>query len=279
MDYHVEISADNGRLKLNLGEVWRYRDLIILLTKKTFTLTYKQTILGPLWIVLNPVMSSIAYMFVFGFIAGIGTEGVPQILFYLLGTAVWGLFSNSLTSNSRTFLSNAYVFSKVYFPRLTVPVSNVLVGIIQFGIQMILVLLIIGYFVMQGAISPRWILWLTIPIAMAHLCLLGMGVGIILSSLTTKYRDLQILVGFGMQLWMYATPVVYPLSTVSDARMRAVLLINPVTAPMEMMRLGLWGQGAVTASQVIVSSAVSLLIALGGILLFNRVERTFADTV
>ena len=279
MEYHIEIGPDNERTKLNLGEVWRYRDLIVLLTRKSFRLTYKQTILGPLWIVLNPIMYSIAYMIVFGVIAGIETEGVPQILFYLLGTAVWGLFSYSLTSNSRTFISNASVFSKVYFPRLTVPISNIFVGVIQFGIQMIMVFAIIVFYVAQGAIAPRWILWLTIPVSIVHLCLLGMGIGIILSSLTTKYRDLQILVGFGMQLWMFATPVVYPLSQVPEGALRIAVMCNPVTQPVEWMRYVLLGVGDIDPVAMTVSIIVTLVCAVCGILMFNRVERTFIDTV
>lgn len=279
MSYHVHISPQGGRVGLNLGEVWKYRDLIALLTKKTFTLTYKQTVLGPAWIIISPLLSSIAYMLVFGFIAGISTSGVPQILFYLSSTAIWGLFSYSLTTNASTFLSNAYVFSKVYFPRLTVPISNLLVGLIRFGIQMILVLALIAFFVYQGAIAPKWIMWLTIPLTLIHLCVLGMGIGIILSSLTTKYRDLQILVGFGMQLWMFATPVVYPLSQVPEGLLKTIVMYNPVTAPVEWLRYVLFGVGTFDIGAMATSIVVTIACAIGGILMFNRVERTFVDTV
>lgn len=279
MTYHVHISSEAESAGLNLGEVWRYRDLIVLLTKKTFTLTYKQTVLGPAWIIISPLLSSIAYMVVFGLIAGISTSGVPQILFYLASTAIWGLFSYSLTTNSSTFLANAYVFSKVYFPRLTVPVSNIIVGLIRFGIQMILVVALVLFFVAQDAVSPNWILWLTIPFALVHLCVLGMGVGIILSSLTTKYRDLQILVGFGMQLWMFATPVVYPFSQVPEGLLKTIVLFNPVTAPVEWLRYALFGVGTVDVGAMAVSVIVTIVCAIGGILMFNRVEKTFVDTV
>ena len=279
MTYHVHISSEAESAGLNLGEVWRYRDLIVLLTKKTFTLTYKQTVLGPAWIIISPLLSSIAYMVVFGLIAGISTSGVPQILFYLASTAIWGLFSYSLTTNSSTFLANAYVFSKVYFPRLTVPVSNIIVGLIRFGIQMILVVALVLFFVAQDAVSPNWILWLTIPFALVHLCVLGMGVGIILSSLTTKYRDLQILVGFGMQLWMFATPVVYPFSQVPEGLLKTLVLYNPVTAPVEWLRYALFGVGTVDVGAMAVSVIVTIVCAIGGILMFNRVEKTFVDTV
>lgn len=279
MTYHVHISSEAESAGLNLGEVWRYRDLIVLLTKKTFTLTYKQTVLGPAWIIISPLLSSIAYMVVFGLIAGISTSGVPQILFYLASTAIWGLFSYSLTTNSSTFLANAYVFSKVYFPRLTVPVSNIIVGLIRFGIQMILVVALVLFFVAQDAVSPNWILWLTIPFALVHLCVLGMGVGIILSSLTTKYRDLQILVSFGMQLWMFATPVVYPFSQVPEGLLKTLVLYNPVTAPVEWLRYALFGVGTVDVGAMAVSVIVTIVCAIGGILMFNRVEKTFVDTV
>ena len=268
-----------GRPRLNLKEVWQYRDLILLLTKKTFTLTYKQTVLGPAWIVISPLLSSLAYMVVFGFIAGISTDGVPQVLFYLAGTAIWGLFAYTLTTNAGTFLANANVFAKVYFPRLTVPVSTLLVGLIRFAIQMILVLVLIAFFVAQGQIQPNWLLWLTIPVALLHLCLLGMGLGIILSSLTTKYRDLQILVSFGMQLWMFATPIVYPLTQIPEGVFRTAMLYNPVTPPVEWLRYVLFGAGTVDPVATIVSALVTVVCAIAGILLFNHVERTFVDTV
>ena len=279
MGYHVHISSDTRRVGLNLGEVWQYRDLVFLLAKKTFTLTYKQTVLGPAWIIISPLLSSIAYMLVFGVIAGIGTDGVPQILFYLSSTAIWGLFASSVTNNSSTFLANAYVFGKVYFPRLTVPVSNLLVALIRFGIQMLVVFALLAYFVAQGMVQPNWALWLGIPFALLHLCLLGMGIGIILSSLTTKYRDLQILVSFGMQLWMFVTPVVYPLSQVPDGLLHTLILYNPVTPPVEWLRYALLGAGTVDPMTMTTSIVVTIVCAIGGILMFNRVERTFIDTV
>lgn len=279
MGYHVHISPENEHVGLNLKEVWEYRDLVVLLTKKAFTLTYKQTVLGPAWIIISPLLSSIAYLLVFGVIAGISTSGVPQVLFYLTSTAIWGLFSYCLTTNSATFLSNADVFSKVYFPRLTVPISNLIVGIIRFGIQMLLVLALLAFFVMQGAVSPNWLLWLTIPLALVHLCVLGMGIGIILSSLTTKYRDLQILVSFGVQLWMFVTPIVYPLSQVPEGLLQIFVLYNPVTAPVEWLRYALFGSGTIEPIAMAVSIVVTIVCAIVGILMFNRVERTFVDTV
>ena len=279
MSYHVHITSDNKHQGLKLGEVWRYRDLIVLLTKKTFTLTYKQTVLGPAWIIISPLLSSIAYMLVFGVIAGISTNGVPQILFYLASTAIWGLFSSAVTDNAATFIANAYVFGKVYFPRLTVPISNLLVGLIRFAIQMVLVLALIAFYVFQGVIHPNWLLWLTIPLVLVQLSLLGMGVGIILSSLTTKYRDLQILVSFGMQLWMFGTPVVYPLSQLGEGVLRTAVLANPATAPIEWLRYVMLGAGSVDMVALASSVVFTIVCTVVGILMFNRVERTFVDTV
>ena len=180
---------------------------------------------------------------------------------------------------SATFIANANVFGKVYFPRLTVPVSNLLVGLIRFGIQMILVLALVAFFVVQGTVSPNWLMWLIIPLALVHLCVLGMGVGIILSSLTTKYRDLQILVSFGMQLWMFGTPIVYPLSQIPEGILRTVVMLNPVTAPVEWLRFALLGSGTIDPITTGISIVVALVCAVCGILMFNRVERTFVDTV
>lgn len=277
--YHTHISSQHRWFDLNLKEVWRYRDLIVLFTKRTFTLTYKQTVLGPAWIFLNPLISSVIYAFVFGGIAGIGTDGVPQILFYLCSNAIWIFFSTSVTKNAQTFTANANVFGKVYFPRLAVPVSNVLASIIQFGVQMILVLAFLAYYVICGQVHPHWGAWLLIPVVLLHLGLLGLGFGIIISSLTTKYRDLAILVTFGVQLWMYATPIVYPLSQLGDSWMKTVLLINPVTAPVEVFRYAILGQGTILPGYLALSWALTIVVVVVGVMIFNRVEKTFMDTV
>ena len=277
--YHTHISSNHRWLELNLKEVWQYRDLITLFTKRNFVVTYKQTILGPAWIFLTPLFSSIVQAFVFGGIAGIGTEGVPTLLFYLCGNAVWAFFSSCLVNNANTFTANAYVFGKVYFPRLTTPISNVISSVIRFGIQMILVLVFLLYFLLQGVVHPNWLHWLVIPVELIHLGVLGMGFGIIISSMTTKYRDLTILVEFGVQAWMYLTPVVYPLSTVADGWMRSLVQINPVTPSVEMLRYAILGQGTVNMGYYGLSWAITLLVAVFGIMIFNKVERTFMDTV
>lgn len=273
------ITSEHKWLELNLKEVWKYRDLIWLFTKRSFVVTYKQTILGPAWIFLNPLISSLMYAFVFGGIAGIGTDGVPQLLFYLCSNAIWIFFSTSLTKNATTFVSNANVFGKVYFPRLTMPISNVLSSVIQFGVQMLLVLMFLVYYVITGAVFPNWEAWLLIPVVLLHLGLLALGCGIIISSLTTKYRDLSILVTFGVQLWMYATPIVYPISEIPAEWMRTIIQINPVTAPVELLRYAVLGQGSVDWLYYGLSWVLTVVVTLLGIMIFNKVEKTFMDTV
>lgn len=278
-NYHTHISARHRWFELNLREVWQYRDLITLFTKRSFVVTYKQTILGPAWIFLTPLFSSIVHAIVFGGIAGIGTDGVPTLLFYLCGNAIWAFFSSCLVGNASTFTANAYMFGKVYFPRLTTPISNVITSALKFGIQMLLVLIFLVFYLFQGVVHPHWAMWLLLPVELIHLGLLGMGFGIIISSLTTKYRDLTVLVEFGIQLWMYATPVVYPLSTIADGWIRNLILANPVTPSVELLRYAILGQGSVQMGAYAVSWAVTLVVAVLGMIVFNKVERTFMDTV
>lgn len=277
--YHTHISSRHKWYELHLKEVWQYRDLIVLFTKRTFTLTYKQTVLGPAWIFLNPLISSIIYAFVFGGIAGIGTEGVPQILFYLSSNAIWIFFSTCVTKNATTFTANANVFGKVYFPRLTIPLSNALAAVIQFFVQMILVVVFLVYYVATGAVHPNWAAFLLIPFVLLHLGMLGLGCGIIISSLTTKYRDLAILVTFGVQLWMYITPIVYPISQLENEFARALLMINPVTAPVEVFRYAILGQGTIMPGYIILSALLTVVLVIVGVMIFNKVEKTFMDTV
>ena len=277
--YHTHISSKHNLFSLNIKEVWQYKDLIVLFTKRSFTLTYKQTVLGPAWIFLNPLISSLIYAFVFGGIAGIGTDGVPSILFYLTSNAIWTFFASCVNKNATTFTSNAGVFGKVYFPRLTTPISNVLSSIIQFGIQLLLVIGFLVYYLAVGEVSPHWLAWLIIPIETIHLGLLGLGVGIIISSLTTKYRDLTVLVTFGVQLWMYITPIVYPMSQLNMGWMQTILMINPVTAPVEIIRYAILGQGTIMPIYLVISWVLTILVTFFGIMIFNKVEKTFMDTV
>ena len=277
--YHKVITSEHKWYQLNLNEVLKYKDLIILFTKRNFQIRYKQTILGPAWLFLNPIISSLIYCFIFGGIAGISTGGVPQMLFYMSGNAIWTVFAGSLSKNAATFTANAGVFGKVYFPRLTTPISNMFTTIIEFGIQMIMVLLFMVFYLFTGKVHPNWIMWLLIPIILIHLGLMGMGLGIIVSSLTTKYRDLSILVGFAVSLWMYITPVVYPLSQAGQGGLRALLLINPVTAPIELFRYAFLNSGSIEPLFLAWSWLFTIVVLVLGIMIFNKVERTFMDTV
>ena len=275
---HTHITAKKKLLDLRLGEVRQSRRLIWLFTRRAFVVKYKQTILGPLWLFIMPLLTSIVHVVVFGNIAKLSTDGVPQLLFYLTGNALWAYFSSCVTRCADTFTGNAGLFGKVYFPRLVVPLSDVLSGAMQFGIQMILVLGLLVYYVICGVVTPHYLAWPAIPLLLLQMGLLGMGFGIIVSSLTTKYRDLGVLVTFGVTLWMYATPVVYPLSTV-EGPLRSLLLLNPVTEPMELFRYALVGVGTLSPAHMALSVGVTAVVTFVGICIFNRVERTFMDTV
>ena len=277
--YHTHISSKHKFFDLKLKEVWQYRDLIWLNTKRFFTVQYKQTVLGPAWLFINPIISSLIYAFVFGGIAGMSTDKIPPMLFYLSGNAMWTFFSGCLTKNATTFTANAGVFGKVYFPRLTIPISNAMASIIQYGIQFLIVVAFFIFYIATGQAMPNWpYLWL-IPVTLIHLGLMGMGIGIIISSMTTKYRDLTVLVGFGVSLLMYASPVVYPLSQIKQGWMQTIIMINPVTMPFELYRYGLCGVGSVNWLYYGISWVFTIIVVVFGIMVFNKVERTFMDTV
>lgn len=278
-DYYVHITNKSRRADLNLKEVWRYRDLVFLLTEKKFKLTYKQTILGPLWAFINPLLSAIVYTMVFGYIVQINTDGIPHILFYLSGNALWHFFSACLTENATVFTANAGLFGKVYFPRLTVPASTILSSGLSYLLQMSAAFLALIYFVLRGQVHPHWTYWFLLPAILAWLGILGSGVGIIISSLTTKYRDLVMLVGFGVQLWMFISPVIYPVSQLQDTAFMGLVAFNPVTAPMELYRFILLGSGQIMPAGLICSGILTGILMLTGTRIFNRVERTFIDTV
>ena len=283
--YHAHITSKHKLFSLNLKEVWRYKDLIVLFTKRSFTLTYKQTVLGPAWIFINPLISSMIHAFIFGGIAGFSEDlgpDVPTLLFYLVSNAVWTFFSTCITANASTFTANAAVFGKVYFPRLTTPISNVLSSIIRFGVQMILVGGFMVYFLITNAgYTPNWLMWLMVPVEIIHLGMLGMGLGIIISSMTTKYRDLSVLVTFGVQLWMYITPIVYPMSTLGEGTYRTLMMLNPVTAPTEIMRNAFLGTEILSGTWMFlaISWIITIVVMILGIMIFNKVEKTFMDTV
>ena len=278
-NYHTHISSQHNWFDLKLKEVWRYRDLIWLFTKRSFTLSYKQTVLGPLWILITPLLASFINTFIFGTVAGMSTDGIPQILFYLTGNAIWSFFASSLSGNANVFRENAAVFGKVYFPRLTAPLSNILSGAIRFCIQMILAIVMLFYYVYSGSIHPNWIAWILLPVVLLHLGVMGMSIGIIISSFTTKYRDLTVFIGYGISLLMYATPIVYPLSQLEDGIIKNVILINPITAPVELFRYALLGKGTIIPGCYLLSILFTLVVAVIGIMVFNHTERTFMDTL
>lgn len=279
MIYHTHLEPKRGWFDIDLKEVWRYRDLIWLFTKRSFVVRYKQTILGPAWAILQPLMTTLIYTLVFGGIAGISTDGVPQVLFYMGGTAVWGFFSSCLTGTASTFTGNAAVFGKVYFPRLVSPISTVLSSMINFFIQLAMFLVFWVYYVFTGQVSPNYAGILLLPAVLVYLGLLGLGFGIIISSMTTKYRDLAMLVTFGVQLWMYITPVVYPMSTLGDGMLGKIIMLNPVTCAVEAFRWMFLGEGMMSAVSWGISTAVMAVVVTLGVVIFSRVEKTFMDTV
>jgi lipopolysaccharide transport system permease protein len=265
-------------LDMRLAELWRFRDLIALFVWRDFVAYYKQTILGPLWYLIQPLLTTLMFTVVFGRLAGLSTDGLPQFLFYMAGTVVWGYFSSCLMKTSNTFTANAGIFGKVYFPRLTVPISILISNLITLAIQFALFLVFMAYFGLFGAaIQPNaWIL-LT-PLLLFLMAGLGLGFGIIVSSLTTRYRDLQFLVTFGVELWMFATPVIYPLSQVPE-KYRWIILANPMTSILESFRYAYLGAGIVSGLHLLYSFCFMIVVLMIGVLIFNRVERIFVDTV
>lgn len=265
-------------LDLKLGELWRYRDLVMLFVRRDFVSLYKQTILGPLWYLIQPLLTTITFTIVFGNIAKLPTDGLPQFLFYMSGTVIWTYFASCLTKTSETFIGNAQLFGKVYFPRLAVPVSILISNLIAFAIQFVFFLAFIGYFALRGAhLHPNW--WiLATPIFVFMMAGLGLGFGITVSALTTKYRDLRFLVQFGVQLLMYATPVVYSMSSI-PARFQPLIRANPMTSVIEAFRHAYLGGGSVSLGGLAYSFIFMVVIVVVGAVIFNRVEATFMDTV
>lgn len=270
-----------GWFDIDIKEVWHYKDLIRMFLKRNFNSAYKQTVLGPLWFLINPFLSSSMYTIVFGKIANISTDGVPQFLFYLCSNAAWGYFSSCLNSTASTFTGNAYLFGKVYFPRLVTPITTVIYALLGFFIQLLMLAASIGVFALKGQYVYPNIHMLLIPVMILQMALLGMGIGIIISSVTTKYRDLTILVGFGMQLWMYGTPVVYPVSQVNAIApgLERLVWLNPVAPIINNFRYAILGCGAFNYTYWGISWIVTLVFLFFGVLIFSRVERTFMDTV
>jgi lipopolysaccharide transport system permease protein len=277
-EWTMIIRPQRGWFDIRLGELWGHRDLISLFVKRDFISIYKQTILGPLWYLIQPLLTTITFTIVFGRFAGLPTDGVPQFIFYMSGTVIWSYFAESLNKTSNTFTSNAHLFGKVYFPRLAVPLSILISSLIAFTIQFLLFLCFLAYFMFVGSeVQPNsWIL-LT-PVLLFMMAGLGLGFGIIVSSLTTRYRDLRFLVNFGIQLWMYATPVIYPVSAIPE-QYQPLIQANPVTPIVEAFRYAYLGAGTVDVINLLYSFGFMLVVLFIGILLFNRIEATFMDTV
>lgn len=272
------IEAKNKLFSVNFRELFRYRDLIWLFVKRDLVNSYKQTVLGPIWILINPLLSTTVFTVIFGIIAGISTDGVPPFLFYMSGNVLWSFFSSNLNKGSSTFLSNARIFGKVYFPRLVMPVANVIFNFINFALQTVVyIILVVVYALMGTGVHPNLMILLT-PLLVLQTALLGMGIGLIVSSITTKYRDLNILVNFGISLLMYITPVVYPISE-APLGLGTVLLLNPVAPIVETYRYAFLGSGAFHWVYWLVSLGVTALILLFGLVIFNKVEKNFIDTV
>jgi len=273
------IKPRSSLLDLRLGDVWRYRDLVMMFVRRDFISTYKQTILGPLWFFIQPILTTITFTIIFGRVANLGTEGVPMPLFYLAGLTVWNYFSTTLTSTSNVFVGNAHIFGKVYFPRLTMPISIVISNIVRFIIQFTLFMVIwVYYLVTQGdQVHPNGLIVLT-PVLIIIMALLSLGFGMIFSAMTTKYRDLGMLLGFGMQLWMYATPIIYPLSKV-PAQYQWIIRANPLTSIVEIFRYAFLGSGSFGWLNLGYSAVVTLFILFTGTIIFNKIEKSFMDTV
>lgn len=277
-DWDLILKPKTGWFDIDLKELWRYRDLIGMFVKRDFVTLYKQTILGPLWYIIQPLFTTLVFTIIFGRVAKIPTDSLPPFLFYMAGNVMWGYFSQSLTATSNTFNTNAAIFGKVYFPRLTVPLATVIVNFLQFAIQLCLFLGFYFYFMMKGApIRPTW--WIfALPVILCQMALLSFGLGVLLSSMTTKYKDLKLAMAFLVQLWMYATPIVYPLSQIPDWLLPYYIL-NPMVALVESFRFMFFGASAIQFSQILISWTVTLLILFAGIVLFSRIEKTFMDTV
>lgn len=271
------ITSKTGLFDLKLKEVWKYRDLVSLLVKRDFVTSFKQTILGPIWFFISPMLTSAMYIIIFTVIAQISTDGVPPILFYLSGITLWNYFSTAFSMTSTVFNSNANVFGKVYFPRLVMPISIIISRLMQFGVQMTLFLIFWIYYWSQGVVEPN--IWmLALPYFVLLCSVIAMGLGLIFSSLTTKYKDVSMLLGFSVQLWMYATPVIYP-SSIMPASVRVYLDFNPMIGIFEGFKYAFLGKGNFDASMLIYPSVFAVVILALGVLIFNKVEKSFMDTV
>ena len=277
--WNTTITPKDRLLTLDWREIWRYRDMFALFVMRTFRTAYKQTILGPLWFIIVPVLSVIVYVVVFGGIANIPTDGVPPVLFYLLGISVWGYFASCLNGTSNSFVTNADIFGKVYFPRIIMPLVSVTTNLLSFGIQLLIFAAFYIYYVATGTeLHIHWQLAL-FPLLVLVLAFMSVGFGMIISSMTTKYRDLQVMFGKIVQLWVYVTPVIYPLSMVTNPKLHLAMSLNPVTPVMEAIKFSLLGQGQFSWLWLGYSVLMTIILFMIGLVMFNKVQKSFMDTV
>jgi len=276
--WDLVIKPKSGWFNIPFGEIYQYRDLIFMFVKRDFVTFYKQTILGPLWYIIQPLVNSVIFTIIFGKLAKIPTDGIPPFLFYMSGTVAWGYFATCLAQTSNTFVTNREIFGKVYFPRMTVPISIVITGIFQFLIQFVIFIGFLLYYWYQGANVKPSIMVLTLPLILLQMAILGLGMGILVSSLVTKYRDLTFAMTFAIQVWMYLTPVVYPLSQVPE-NYRNLYVLNPMVSIVESFRGAFLGVSSIEPQQILISMFVTMGIFVIGIILFSRIEKTFMDTV
>lgn len=272
------IKSKTGYLDIPIKEVWKYRGLIYMLAKRNYEVQYKQTILGPLWMVISPIISSGLFSFIFGYVGNFSSEGIPYFLFYLSGSILWSFFSGCLSSNTSIFQSNAYLFGKIYFPRLVVPLSNLLLEFMRFCIQLGVFVCVWFYFALRGEAAFMGVYLLLLPFLLVEMALLGMSVGLIVSSLTTKYRDLSHFVGLGVTILMYVSPVLYPISQLPD-NLQKVMLLNPVSSAVEAFRYVLTGSGGIHWVALMYSVIFSVALCFCSLVLFNQTEKTFIDIV
>ena len=280
-EWSTVIKPKESLLSVNFREIWDYRDLCILFIRRNITTQFKQTVLGPLWFIIQPAMTVAMYMVVFSRIAKISTDGLPEPLFYLAGVCIWQYFNDCLGKTTSTFVGNAGLFGKVYFPRLIVPISNVISSLLRFFIQLGLFLVVYAVYqiwVIPGQIHTNWYA-LLLPVLVMLTAGLALGFGILFSSFTTKYRDMSMLLGFFISLWMYATPIIYPLSTITNKKLLIATSLNPLTGIVEAFKYGFLGQGVFSWGMLAYSFVVMVVLLMVGIVLFNRVQRTFMDTV
>ena len=277
--WDLVIQPQKSLFHINYREIWKYKDLILLFVRRDLIAIYKQTILGPLWHIIQPLLTTITFTIIFGRIAKLSTDGLPQVLFYMAGVVTWTYFGESLKKTSGTFIANAGIFGKVYFPRLVMPISVVISNLISFTIQFSFFLCFLAYFYFftDSQVHPNLFVFL-LPFLIVIMAFLGLGFGIIISSMTTKYRDLAFVVGFGVQLFMYASPVIYPLSSVSG-KLRYIILANPMTSVIETVRYAFLGVGEYNPLYILYSLSFTIVILFLGILMFNRIEKNFTDTI